>query len=292
MTTDDSRHNPNTELARRLNAIFKRSLARREAARTAAKEEAKKTRPKKSKKAAAPPPPDGHLDPNAPLNGVLAKGDNYARRGYTFLKEQDGRGVYRNFSHAHLDEIRDMVKERAEFPEGPKENFNPTYTQQYPYAWEAHHMLPGSAFYYEMKDGKPAFTYKQLRLLLMSEYNINHGHNIINLPAEDWAVPVHSLICHPSDHETYTLKVMDEMRKVSQDLQKLIDSQKPHGNLPELVFQQLQKLEGRFWNFLVKLGRGLVAAKVAGVRYTGAGSEHVRYANKDGSSHYEWGSLW
>lgn len=117
MTTEDSRHKPNTDLARRLNAIFQRNLARKDAARTAAREEAKKDKPKKGKKKAAePPPPDGHLDPNAPLNGVLAKGDNYARRGYTYLKAQDGRGVYRNFSHAHLEEIQDMVKERAEFP--------------------------------------------------------------------------------------------------------------------------------------------------------------------------------
>lgn len=153
-------------------------------------------------------------------------------------------------------------------------------------------MLPGSAFYYMMKDGKPAFTYKQLRLLLMSEYNINHGHNIINLPAEDWAVPVHSLICHPSDHESYTMRVMDEMRKVANDLQKLIDSGKPHGNLPELIFEELRKLENRFWTFVVKLSGKLVEAKVAGVRYVGPGSEHVRYANKDGGTRYEWGSLW
>ncbi|NOJ79312.1 AHH domain-containing protein [Myxococcus xanthus] len=288
MTTGDTRHNPNTEMARRLNGIYKRNLARKESARAAVKEEAKKSKPKKK----AEPAPDGHLDPNAPLNGVLAKGDNYARRGYTYLKAQDGRGVYRNFDHAHLSEVRDMVKERAEFPGGPKENFNPTYTQQHPYAWEAHHMLPGSAFYYMMKDGKPAFTYKQIRLLLMSEYNINHGHNIINLPAEDWAVPVHSLICHPSDHESYTMRVMDEMRKVAKRLQDVIDSGEPHGDLPESAFAALKKLEEQFWNFLVRLSRQVVAAKVAGVRYVGAGAEHVRYANKDGSAHYEWGSLW
>ncbi|OJH37741.1 AHH domain-containing protein [Cystobacter ferrugineus] len=291
MTTLDSRYEPNTELAQRLNALYQRSLKRKDAARTAAKEEAKKNKPKKGKKKAETSPPDGHLDPNAPLNGVLAKGDNYARRGYTYIKSQDGRGVYRNFDHAHLNEIRDMVKERAEFPEGPKENFNPTYTQQHPYAWAAHHMLPGSAFYYETKDGKPAFTYKQIRLLLMSDYNINHGHNIIMLPVEDWAVPVHSLICHPSDHEAYTLKVMDEMRKVSKRLQEVIDSGEPHGNLPETVFEALKKLEEQFWNFLTKLSRLLVAAKVSGVRYVGPGSEHVRYANKDGTP-YEWGSLW
>ncbi|MCY1042221.1 AHH domain-containing protein [Corallococcus sp. bb12-1] len=290
MTTHDARHEPNSELARRLNAIYQRNLERKDAARKEAKSEAKKS-PKKSKKKAEPVSEEGHLDPNAPLNGVLSKGDNYSRRGYTYLKSQDGRGVYRNFSHAHLNEIREMVKERAEFPGGPKENFNPSFTQQFPYEWAAHHILPGSAFYYVLKDGQPAFTYKQIRLLLMSDYNINHGHNLIMLPREDWAVPVHSLICHPSDHEAYTLRIMEEMRKVAKRLQEVIDSGKPHGTLAESAFEALKKMEEQFWNLLTGISRRLVAAKVAGVRYVGRGSEHVRYENKSGTL-YEWGSLW
>ncbi|RJS18324.1 hypothetical protein DRW03_24625 [Corallococcus sp. H22C18031201] len=287
MSTGEARHEPNSDLAKRLNDIYKRNAKRKDEKRSKAKEEKKK-----KKKDEAPAPADGHIDPNAPLKGLLAKGDNYARRGYLYLKAQNGRGVYRDFSHAHLEEIRDLVKERAEFPGGPKENFNPTFTQQYPYPWEAHHMLPGSAFYYELKDGKPAFTYKQIRLILVSQYNINHGHNVINLPSEDWAVPVHALICHPSDHAAYTLRIMDEMRKLSAKLQQTIDSIKDHGDLPELMFEELKALEEDSWDFLVELSRAIVAAKVAGVRFTGEGSEHVRYANKDGTTQYDWGSLW
>jgi hypothetical protein len=274
----------NTELARKLNAIFKNRIRRKVEERQQVK--------KKKREDSAAPSPDGHIDPNAPMKGVLAKGDNYARRGYTYLKEKDGRGVYRNFNHLHLDEIRGMVKELAEFPGGPKENFNPSYTQQHPYAWEAHHMLPGSAFYYTMKDGKPAFTYQQLRLIQMSDYNINHGHNLIMLPAEDWAVPVHSLICHPSDHEAYTRRVMVEMRRISGRLQKIIERVQDHGNLPDVCFEQLRELEEDFWEFIVELSRSVVQAKVAGVRYAGLGAEHVRYESRDRAVRYEWGSLW
>lgn len=280
-------HTLNTTLARRLKAIFERSLSSRKSAREAAVE-AQKTRKKKGQ----PIPPGEHIDPHAPLRGVLAKGDNYARRGYTYLKAHNGRGVYRNFDHPHLEVIRGLVQKLAEFPCGPKKNFNPTYTQQFPYAWEAHHLLPGSAFYYATKDGKPAFTYKQLRLILMSEYNINHGHNIILLPSEDWAVPVHSLIGHPSDHEAYTLRVMDEMRKVSRRLQSELDQVQPHGNLPEVLFEALRELEDDFWDFLVELSKNIVKARVAGVKYTEEGAEHVRYVSQDGSTQWEWGSLW
>ncbi len=276
-------HNPNTDMARKLKAIFESGITRKKETRDQAR---------KKQQSSAPPPPGDHIDPNAPLKGVLAKGDNYARRGYTYLKDKDGRDVYRNFNHPHLDEIREMVRETAEFPGGPKKNFNPTYLQQHPYPWEAHHMLPGSAFYYMMKDGKPAFTYKQIRLILVSDYNINHGHNLIMLPGEDWAVPVHSLICHPSDHESYTQKVMGEMRKVSDRLQKIIEQAQAHGNLPEACFDELKKLEEYFWKFLVGLSKRIVQAKVSGVRYAGPGSEHVRYESKDGSTQYEWGSLW
>jgi hypothetical protein len=277
-------HEFNTEVARKLKAMYERDLTRKKGAR----DEARKRKPQNGES----PPPGEHIDPNAPLKGVLAKGDNYARRGYTYLKEQDGRGVYRNFSHPHLEEIRGMVREMAEFPGGPKQNFNPTYTQKHPYPWEAHHMLPGSAFYYTMKDGRPAFTYQQIRLILMSDYNINHGHNLIMLPGEDWAVPVHSLICHPSDHGAYTLRVMDAMRQVSDRLQKIIRRAASHGGLPEVCFTELKNLEDDFWDFLVALSRRIVQAKVAGVRYTDLDANHVRYESRDGSTQYEWGSLW
>src|SRR6185503_6446963 len=113
------------------------------------------------------------------------------------------------------EHIRDLVRKTAEFPGGPPENFDPSAKsplggsagQKWPYAWEAHHMLPGSSFYYMMKvngQDRAPYTYQQMRLILVSDYNINHGHNIINLPDESWAVPVHALIQHPGDHPQYT----------------------------------------------------------------------------------------
>ncbi|ATB44489.1 AHH domain-containing protein [Corallococcus macrosporus] len=281
----------NTELAQRLLGIFERSRDRKYTAAKAAKK--KKPKPKDSAADDA-----DHVDDSAAPRGVLGKDSDYAQNGSDYIASLDGREVYRVFDHSYLDEIRDLVKQTAEFPGGPPENFNPRAKdkdkkpalQKYPYAWEAHHILPGSAFYYELKDG-PAFTYRQLRLILQSDYNLNHGHNIIMLPDQAWAVPVHALLQHPGDHPNYTQQVMEDMKAIAQKLQKAIDSQKDHTALVEDVFAQLHKLENKYWKLLVALSRAVVASVTAGKEY-----KHplIRFAPKDkkAKSRYEWGALY
>jgi hypothetical protein len=282
----------NTDLAQKLGDIFDRSAKRRYAAFA---------KDKKKKKSSSDSSATGdHVDANSVPKGVLGKVKGYAQNGSDYLRAQDGRGVYRNFSHKYLDEIRDLVRKTAEFPGGPAQNFDPSAKdatghdagQKWPYAWEAHHMLPGSAFYYVNKvNGKEehVFTYQQYRLILQCDYNINHGHNIINLPDEAWAVPVHALIQHPGDHPRYTQLVMEKLREISKKLQKKIDQKEPHKALVEDVFEKLKELEDFFWGYLVKLSRSLVAAITEGQEFV---HPHVRYAPDKGTSTYEWGSLY
>ncbi|WP_174256801.1 AHH domain-containing protein [Myxococcus xanthus] len=281
----------NTELAQRLLSIFERSRDRKYTAAKAAKK-------KKPKPAASAADDADHVDDSAAPLGVLGKDSDYAQNGSDYIASLDGRDVYRVFDHSYLDEIRDLVKQTAEFPGGPPENFNPRAKdkdkkpalQKYPYAWEAHHILPGSAFYYELEDG-PVFTYRQLRLILQSDYNLNHGHNIIMLPDQAWAVPVHALLQHPGDHPNYTQRVMRQMRTIAKKLQKDIDEQKDHKALTTEVFTHLKNLEDDYWELLVSLSRAVVASITAGKEY-----KHplVRYAPKDkkAKSRYEWGSLY
>jgi len=282
----------NTDLAQKL----KRILARSAQKRYAAFKEEKKKQKKQNDPAAA----GEHVDANAIPKGVLGKVKGYALNGSAYLRSKDGRGVYRNFSHKHLEHIRDLVRQSAEFPGGPPENFDPTAKaptggnagQKWPYAWEAHHMLPGSAFYYVMKvNGKEehAFTFQQLELILLSDYNINHGHNIINLPDEAWSVPVHSLIQHPGDHPRYTQLVMTKLKEISEKLQEKIDQKQPHKLLQADVFNQLKNLEEDFWEYLVDLSRDLVQAIAEGQKFE---HPHVRYSPETGTSTYEWGSLY
>jgi len=281
----------NTALAQKLLSIYERSRDRKYAA-------AKEAKKKKPKPADAAADDTDHVDSNAPPRGVLGKDDHYAQNGSDYIASQDGRDVYRVFDHAYLEEIRDLVRQTAEFPGGPPENFNPRAKdkdkkpalQKYPYNWEAHHILPGSAFYYELKDG-PAFTYQQLRLILQSDYNLNHGHNIIMLPDQAWAVPVHALLQHPGDHPNYTQQIMRDMRVIAKDMQKKIDAKKDHKALVADIFTQLKQLEKKYWIVLVNLSRAVVASVTEGKEY-----KHplVRYAPKDkkAKSRYEWGSLY
>ncbi len=62
-------------------------------------------------------------------------------------------------------------------------------------------MIPGSAFYTKVStvsngaaSKSPVFTDSQYALLLLSDYNVNHGHNLIPLPANkmDRYQPVHT----------------------------------------------------------------------------------------------------
>jgi hypothetical protein len=270
---------PDGVMAKRLRQLFQDKERRLHAERQRQKDEKKKQPKKKAKGGNSGP----HVNPDAPMKGVLGKGDNYARRGHDYLKAQDGRGVYRNFSHPHLGDVRAMVKERSEFPGGPKENFNPTHTQQYPYPWEAHHMLPGSAFYFEA-DGKPVFTVQMIQLILQSDYNINHGHNIIMLPREAWAVPVHSLIQHHGDHRAYTKRVMSDMKTIASKLQKKIDEKQPHEALVVDIFEELKGLEESYWKYIVALSKAMVKAVTAGVQFV---DERVKYDDPNDA----WGHL-
>src|SRR5690349_4736604 len=107
----------NTELAQKLGRIFKKSAKRRYKA--FAKE-------KKDKKKSGASATGDHVDANSIPKGVLGKVKGYAQNGSDYLRSQDGRDVYRNFSHKYLDDIRDLVRKTAEFPGGPAENFDPS----------------------------------------------------------------------------------------------------------------------------------------------------------------------
>jgi hypothetical protein len=158
--------------------------------------------------------------------------------------------------------------------------------QYFPYAWEAHHMLPGSAFYYEDAQGH-CFEPWQIQLILRSDYNINHGHNIIFLPDESWAVPIHRMIQHPGDHPVYTQEVMKNLRRIAQDLEGMRDKKAKHPELKAAMFERLKNLEDEQWTMLVSLGRE-VTSKPGLVN-----KPWVTYGTKDDPDKFNpWGALY
>lgn len=260
---------------------------------TAAKDQKKKKKKKKD---------DGsekHAASTSKLKAILWKFSVYAQRGHDYLEGDAGRHKeYQDFPHARevFDEYSYSLLERhAKFPGGMTCNFNPKAKagntkagQSYPYKWEAHHMIPASAFYTEDENGKLVFTWEQYRLLLQTEYDLNHGHNIIMLPKESWAVPIHSMIQHPSDHKEYTKKVMNMLKRMAKRIQEKVDEQEDHENITADFLEDLKSLEDRLWRLLVNLGKKTVEKALSGETLD---APVVKYEAASTGTKYKWGSL-
>ncbi|MCP3143121.1 AHH domain-containing protein [Pyxidicoccus xibeiensis] len=287
-----------TAAAMRRSERIEKDYARKKAKFTASQKRAKA---KKKKKGAAKKP--AHASTLADLKGVLAKDAYYGQNCHDYLETDGGRNaLFKNFdvdfAHKHTG-VPKKVLEAFRFPNPDHvENFNPGAKdvgnpkkkagQKYPYVWEAHHMLPGSAFYYEDDEGL-CFENWQLTLILQSDYNLNHGHNMIPLADETWAVPIHKLPQHPGDHPIYTQLVMRKLRQVAKRLERARDKGAKHPDLKAEVFQKLRELEDESWDFLVDLGKTLTKALVASRRHT---APWVTYGTAKDPLKYEWGALY
>jgi hypothetical protein len=114
----------------------------------------------------------------------------------------------------------------------------------------------------------PVFTPEQYEVLRMADYDINHGHNLIALPASGMSFfqPVHDLIQHPGNHPEYTKHVISEMQKVSQDLNKIAKKLgEDHPDMSaavKLKFRGDKLLEDQLWDLLIKIGKECVSSVV------------------------------
>lgn len=236
------------------------------------------------KKAAAKKDTQNKDDKHTPFNGkvsaVLWKNSAYRKNTYAGLG-MEGRdkdfAVDSEFvedAYAHFPGYADIFKTYFGFGDLAG-NFNAEAQCSsklagcsMPYKWNAHHMIPGSAFYKQMKDGdgvKSVFTDEQYTLLLMSDYDVNNGHNMIPLPdyGMDFFQPVHKMLLHPSDHKKYTQQVQKKMEEVSESLKDLEGkADEPHPNISVDLADRLKEIETDQWDFLVELGCKSVTAKV------------------------------
>lgn len=138
----------------------------------------------------------------------------------------------------------------------------------FPYAWEAHHMIPGEVFTCMIK-GETAdtriFSAEQYLLLTMCDYDINNGNNLIALPTNrmDFFQPTHDLIQHPSSHSEYTGHVKTEMTELSDKLDELgSELDKPHPDIVVKLAESLKFLEDDLWDLLIKIGKTTVVSIV------------------------------
>lgn len=250
-----------------------------------------------------------HASDQKPSKAVLEKAPGYAQRGHDFLAANAGGvprrdvspgSVYADFSRDYLEKIVDLLRKRTTFPGGPAANFNPGAKsiasrkagQRFPYTWEAHHMVPASAFYLKDENDRPAFTDEQRDLLMQTPYDVNHGHNIIMLPKLAWGAPVHGLLQHPSDHPEYTKRVIKLLQEIADSVQKKVKQKKPHKDVVANFFELLKKVEDKNWNFLVDLSHSSVAGACAGKTFDHPAAKHVLFAAQTRPTQYQFGRLY
>jgi hypothetical protein len=256
-------------------------MKRNEVRRKQVQETKKKRQQEDGEQQAAP-----HVDPQSPNRAILAKGSSYARNGAAYVRATRPT-EYSAFPHLGPTDFQADVQSRASIAQ--PSNFNPTLTgQSQPYPWRAHHLIPGEAFYTEDADGETVFEEDNFRVLLQAPYDIDHGHNLILLPALAWAVPVHALMQHPNNHNNYTLTVMQRMKRIDEQLSTLRGKVRKHEALVAKVFENLKKLESALWDALLEESRAAVRGAAKGQRYEGP---WCRWKTQEGRE-YVWPSLW
>ena len=119
--------------------------------------------------------------------------------------------------------------------------------QTLPYQWEAHHVLPMSCF-------MDYFTAKEIEVILLSDYDINDGQNIIFLPEHSEDTAVHELPYHPSNHLKYNSEVKTKFQSIKDKIEEMIDEEKPHEAIAGSVEQKLHDIETDMFKFVKDFG--------------------------------------
>jgi hypothetical protein len=100
-------------------------------------------------------------------------------------------------------------------------------------------------------------------LLLMSDYNVNHGQNMIPLPKHQVNMKIHDIVYHSGNHLSYTQNVQIQMQEVAETLEELTDElEKPHPEIVKLKFRGDKLLEDQLWDLLIKIGKECVSSVV------------------------------
>lgn len=251
---------------------------------------------KKEKKDEQTDQDDEHSLSNRGLKAILWRNNTYNKNCHEYLSENQNRQKYFNMDlNGRKDRLRksipeeyvvEVLMENSGFNQRP-ENFSSTaklddsvkYATSsksgeretsgcaFPYTWNGHHMIPCGAFYLSEKSGggvRNILTDEQYALLLMSDYDVNRGSNLIPLPdKEPGCQAIHDMLMHPSGHEKYTTMVKEKIKEISKILDELAkESEEPHPLVPEDISEELESIEDELWNNFIKWGREVVDARL------------------------------
>lgn len=229
-----------------------------------------------------------HSSLNGALSAILWRNSGYNQNCYDYLSKNDERRkifemkdtknrLEKSFSfdayvkhfmqHFGFSQRNENFSPNAKLSEETrKKNLKGTKAgNDHPYVWRGHHMIPCGAFYQGQKNNnmtKNIFTDDQYALLLMSDYDVNRGQNIIFLPRNKaFFQPIHDMLLHPSGHNRYTNMVQKKMKVVSKKLRKLArKGAHPSGSVK--MAEKLAEIEDEFWQSFVDWGIEEVDARV------------------------------
>ena len=119
--------------------------------------------------------------------------------------------------------------------------------QTLPYQWEAHHVLPMSCFL-------DYFSADEIQIILLSDYDINDGQNIIFLPEHSEDTAVHGLPYHPSNHLKYNSEVKTKFEDIRDKIEELKEEEKPHKAIAGSVEEELHNIEKKMFKYVKDFG--------------------------------------
>ncbi|WP_395838032.1 AHH domain-containing protein [Cystobacter fuscus] len=261
-------------------------VMRRNAARKQQVQDTKERRKDKDNSAQESAGP--HASSLVEYRAILGKGSYYARSAAKYIRANRA-SEYNDFPHLGPATFRAEVSAQAGLTQ--PSNFNTEFSgQKQPYLWQAHHMIPGEAFYTEDFNGQPIFDKPvNFDIVLQTPYDIDHGHNMIMLPGESWSVPVHALMQHPNNHNNYTQDVMQGLKRIDSGIDTLRGQNKPHETIVADVFQELKDLETELWELLLEESRTTVRGAAEGQRHDGP---WCRWKTRGGKEYGGWPALW
>jgi hypothetical protein len=128
-----------------------------------------------------------------------------------------------------------------------------------PYRYQAHHLIPDEAVSEDIFGGaEPWAVMKKI------PYDINHGENIMLLPATDKYTSIHQLPKHNGSHPDYNDMVIGRMSRFKKDLKKTdCDSKNPP---PMSVLTDMISFQDTCFNFLKRKGKAGAATVQAAAK--------------------------
>jgi len=131
----------------------------------------------------------------------------------------------------------------------------------YPYANEAHHLLPVKAF------GKKHYKPNQLKVLKKIPYCVNHGQNVIFLPEKVKDCVVHNLPQHNGSHPPYNAAVAaDASTTAAKMVEKAKDPCEPDDPIQLSALKELIGFQSDYWKLLIAAGAGVTVRQVGDQR--------------------------